>query len=63
MNQLNGERERDTGDEGLKDELDEGEKWDPGTGVAPYQSLPDLSPGVGLSFVTSHALHLNLNVM
>ena len=63
MNQLNGERERDTGDEGLKDELDEWEIWDPGTGVAPYQSLPVLSPGVGLSFVTSHALHLNLNVM
>lgn len=57
------ERERDTGDEGLQDELDEGETRDPGAGVAPYRSLPALSPGVGLPFVTSPALHLNLNVM
>ena len=57
------ERERHTWDKGLKDELGEGQVWDPAAGVAPFQSLPVLSPGVGLSFVTSPALHLNLNVM
>lgn len=55
--------ERNTWDEGVKDGSGEGGSGGPGAGVAPYQPLSVLGPGVGLSSITYSALHPNVNVM